>query len=79
MKTKLICRSTFHGSRKIVVDATDLKLNPRQLRKLRRGLCGMNDCTCGAPFQHTEIRGRGNEKYWIEQVTSEGCCEVYTR
>lgn len=47
MKTqKIICKNSFHNSDCIVI-ARDGKLSTRQMKKIKKNLCGIAGCLCG--------------------------------
>ena len=53
----------FHNSSVNVRAQLGTDLSERQVRRIRRVLCGIEDCTCSA---RTGVRGE--QQYWIDDI-----------
>ena len=46
-KFKMVLTNEFHGTSAVVLVGLDGWLNPNQVRRARRKLCGIEGCRCG--------------------------------
>ncbi len=63
---KITIRNDFHGSETRAVP-NEGYLSPRQVRRIRRDLCGIPECTCGGVLSE-----RGPQDFEIEALSDGG-------